>query len=625
MNAMGYFFAHILEWCYGLTHNYGWAIVLFTLLTRVIMLPISVIVQLNSIKMVRMYPEMNQIKAKFYGNKDMISEENYKLYKQEKYHPALDLLPVILQLIILMGVIEGIKRVSVPNTMFFGFDLSLIPGRTLGKYILIPVVAAFSAWLMCFFQNIANVLQSEQSKANKYITMGISVALSLYLGFLVNGGVALYWTVGNLLAIAMLYMLNACINPKKHIDYESLRSSKEELNKVIATQSAVKKKLTPEEIARDKADYKRFLKYGTKQIVFYSERNGFYKYYRGVIEYILRKTDIVIHYITSDINDEVFQMASDKFITYYISENRFIVLMMKMDSDMVVMTMPDLQKYQIKKSLIRDDTEYVYMDHGIGSDNLMLRKHALDHFDTIFTSNDNAYNEIRGQEKAYNLKPKNLIRFGSCLIDDMIRDYKPGNREPNQIPTILIGPSWQPDNIMDTCIDDLLDSLLTCELHVIVRPHPQYVRHNKTRLEDIRDKYASYANFELQTDFASNSTVFNADILITDWSSITFEYAFTTLKPVLFIDTPMKVMNPDWKEIDVTPLDLEIRTRIGLSIAPDECKQADQTVNRLLSDSRFSPDSMSLMRDRYLYNVGNSAQEGARYLINRIIEYSKAD
>ncbi len=629
INAIGRAFAVLLAGCYRIIPDYGWSIILFTLLSKVILIPISVMVQYNSIKMVRMYPEMNRIKAKYFGNRDMISEENYNLYKREGYHPMLDMVPVIVQLIVLMGVVEGLKQFSVSDTVWAGFDLGVIPSTVMGRYVLVPVIAAVSAWFMCFMQNKINVLQSEQSKANQYITMGISVGLSLYLGFFVTAGVALYWTVGNILAVVQLFILNACIDPRKSIDYEALEASKSELDKVVSSQSAVKKRLSREELAREKADYKRFLKYGSKQIVFYSEKKGFYKYYKDVIEYILSKTDIVIHYITGDPEDDIFKSDRDNLKSYFISENRLIVLMMKMDADMVVMTMPDLQKYQIKRSLVRDDIEYVYMDHGINSLNLTLRKHAIDYFDTIFVANDNLYNEIRAQEKFYGLKEKNLVRYGYCLIDNMIEEYKKSiaDTDPSvasaRRPSILIGPSWQPDNIMDTCIDDLLTSLLKLDMDVIVRPHPQYVRHKSEALKALEDRYKGHDNFTLQTDFSSNSTVFNADIMITDWSGIAYEYSLTTLKPTLFIDTPMKVMNPDYEEIGVVPFDIEIRNKIGISISPEECIRADETVKRLLNESDFSSDSLKAVREKYLYNVGNSAAVGGNYIIGRLIEYSK--
>ncbi len=623
MKILGDLFGLLLRFCYKITDNYGLSIILFTLITKIILLPISVMVQRNSIKMVKMYPEMNHIKAKYFGNKDMASEEEYQLYKREKYHPMLDLIPVILQLIILMGVVDGIHRLNVINKFFLILDLGVTPVKTGGISILIPILAAISSWLMCFTQNKANVLQSEQSKANQTITLLLSVGLSLYLGFFVPGGVGFYWVISNLMSIILMYLLNYFINPQKYIDYRALEESKNELARVTQYAAKANERRSSELVSLEKRDYKKFLKYEHKQIVFYSEGNGFYKYFQNVIELILKKTDIIIHYITSDADDEVFKLQNDNFRVYYITENKLIVLMMKMDADIVVMTMPDLQKYHIKRSMVRNDIEYVYMDHGIGSVNLMLRKHALDYFDTIFASNEISYAEIREQEKKYNLKEKTVLKYGFALIDNMIENY---NRQPvhhNSPKIILIAPSWQDDNLLDLCIDEILQALTGHGYQIILRPHPQYVRHFKEKLKILENKYASCTDFSIENSFSSNDTVFNADILITDWSGIAYEYSFTTLKPSLFINTPMKIMNPDYQEIPVVPFDIEIRNQIGISVELSELHTLPDIINQLLSESKYSNEKLKEMRDKYLYNISGSAEVGAGYLINRLIEKSK--
>ena len=75
MEYLGRFFSVILNWCNGLTGNFWWAIVVFTLITKIILLPVSVMVQRNSIKMVRMYPEMNRIKDVNPRNLERVYEE----------------------------------------------------------------------------------------------------------------------------------------------------------------------------------------------------------------------------------------------------------------------------------------------------------------------------------------------------------------------------------------------------------------------------------------------------------------------------------------------------------------------------------------------------------------------
>ena len=83
---------------------------------------------------------------------------------------------------------------------------------------------------------------------------------------------------------------------------------------------------------------------------------------------------------------------------------------------------------------------------------------------------------------------------------------------------------------------------------------PQHVRHMPEKMEGLKERYKDDTDIEIQTDFSSNSTVFEADLMITDWSGIAYEYAYTTCKPVLFIDTPMKIMNPEYKRLELSHL-----------------------------------------------------------------------
>lgn len=602
----------LINLCYGFSHNYWMAILVFTLLTKVILLPLSVWVQKNSIKTVRMSPEMNHIKAAYFGNQEAISEEQYKLFKREKYSPFADLVPLFVQLALLMGVVEAVKR---------GTDLTDIPVMTGGTTMVIPLLAALSAFFMCYVQNKINVLQSEQGLLNKYGTMAFSVALSLYLGFFVSVGVGFYWSCSNIFSIVQLVLLNIWINPKDYIDYEALEASKEELRKARAFMSSKQKedKANPYR-ARGRADYKRFLKERDKKIVFYSEKNGFYKYYKNIIEEIIRRTNIVVHYITNDPEDEVFRMESDQFRPYYINENRMIVLMMKMETQIMVMTTPDLENFQLKRSYVQKDIEYVYVPHDVNSSNLTFHKNALDHFDTIFTSGPKNKAEIAEREQKFGLQAKNLVEWGSSVIDDMTASYEQTHTKDSG--TILIAPSWQEDNILDSCIEEMLDRLVMTKYHIIVRPHPQYVRHFEARIDALAAKYQAHG-VEFQKDFSSNKTVYMADLLVTDWSSIAFEYTFSTLKPVLFINTPMKIVNPDYEELETVPIDIELRDKVGISLDVKRIgEEIAQVVDRLLGDAQFSRDSMQKLKEDYIYNVGTSGKVGAKYMIEQLVKRS---
>ena len=69
----------IMAFCYNMFNNYGLAIILFTIISKVVLLPLSIWVQKNSIKMVKMQPSINKIKIKYFGDKDKISDETQEL------------------------------------------------------------------------------------------------------------------------------------------------------------------------------------------------------------------------------------------------------------------------------------------------------------------------------------------------------------------------------------------------------------------------------------------------------------------------------------------------------------------------------------------------------------------
>lgn len=615
--------AWIMKQCYTLCGNYGVAVILFTFITKIILLPVSVWVQKNSIKMVKIQPDINFLKVRHFGDADAIAEGQNKLFRQAGYHPLASIVPTVIQLVLLMAVIAAIKAGMADSSIdmrFLGVDLSLIPAQGRGWLILSPIAAGASAWLMCAAQNQSNVLQAEQDNWNKYGMLILSVGLSLYLGWFVSVGVALYWVASNLFSIAQLYLLNMAIDPKKYVDYARLEESKKQLSELQQLGGKRHGREARELARRERADYKRFFSVLNKHLVFYSESSGFYKYYKGIIEYILKNTNIAVHYITSDPNDQVFAISQSqpRLKPYYIAEKRLITLMMKLDCDVMVMTMPDIENFHIKRSYVRKDIEYVYVPHCIDSINMTMRTGAVDYYDSVLCVGKHQKEEITNTEAVYGLPHKTLVDWGYTLLDEMRAQYAASAHEDKPGKKILIAPSWQKDNIVDSCLEEILDTLKGRGYQITVRPHPQEVRLKQAYMEQLEAKYAADRDVEIQTDFSSNSTVFEADLLITDWSGITYEYAFTTLRPVLFIDTPMKVMNPEYEKINTPPINIWMREVIGAVVKPDELEKLPEAVERLLSGRDEYRERIDRFVHEYVYNLGNSGEVGAKYIINEI-------
>lgn len=666
---------YVMYGCYFIIKNYGISIIVFTLLTKFILFPVSLLTQKNSIKMVQMQPELNSLKIKYIDDKDKYTDEQVALYKRYKYNPLMDIVPLLIQIVIVLGLIGVVYRplsyvmnidkgvieqlkdwlvntlnipadnmyqleifrqiragaevpASIPaeivesirglNMNFLGIDLGLVPSFTENYVLLlIPLLAGLSAWLLCYAQNKINVLQIAQNNVVKIATTVIMIGFSVYFCFLVPAGVGLYWIFGNLFAIPSMMLTNVVIPPKKYIDYDYLLKTKEQM--------LLKEKEHKKYAKREKADYKRFFSVKGMKLMVYSEQNGFYKYYAGMIDYICEHSDIEIHYVTSDPNDKIFEDKREQIKAYYVASDRFLIpLFMKLDCDMCIMTAPDLEKYHIKRSRVRSDIEYVYVSHGMGSNALTLRKGALDWYDTVFCTGIDSENEIRDTEELYHTKPKVLIEAGYMLLDEMIEKYEANAKNTvNNPPKILIAPSWQPDNIVESCVEELLSQLQKTKYDIILRPHPQMVRHAPEKFQELHQKYDG-TNIEIQTDFSSNNPVMEADVLITDWSDISFEFAFTTKRPVLFINTPMKIMNPEYDKIKTKPINIAVRSIIGKSVEPNELDKVNGIISEFIANKAAYHDTIEKTLNEKVFNVGKSKIIYGRYVIKRLTPQKKA-
>jgi len=614
----------IVQPCYDIVGNWWVAILMFTLITKVILMPMALWVQWNSIKMVQIMPAINRLKVKHFGDRETIGEKQNQLNKEQGYHPLLSLIPLAIQIVILFGLVDVIHSITdsgTPGTEFLG----LVPVEDGGLSLVMPLLAGLSAVALGFAQNRINPLQREQSRAEKNFTNGLSIALSLFLGFFVAAGMAFYWICSNLSAIAVQALCNVIMKPKKYIDYDDLAESRAELAELESLEAGRKRKWYQRDplAKREKADYKRFFGIDGKHIVFYSEGSGFYKYFKGAIEYLLSHSDCVIHYVTNDPNDQVFGIAErlPRIKPYYIGEQRAITLMMKMDADVVVTTLEDLENFYIKRSYIRKDIEYVFMFHHMMSCHLTPTKQAYDHYDTLLCVGPHQVAEVRRAEELYGLPRKNLVEAGYDLIDEEVAAYESMQGRRDGAPTVLIAPSWQEGNLLDTCVDDMLQTLTGRGWRVIVRPHPEYTKRYRPRWESLQARWSHVPDSEIyfEKDFSSNETIWTSDVLITDWSSIACEFAFSTLKPCIFVDTPMKVGNASWEELGIEPTDISLRNQVGVSFAPERASEIGDTVESMLAASADWRDRIERVRSGFIYNLGHGAEHSGEYLLGAML------
>ena len=617
------FFGWLMDACHQLCPNWWADIVIFTFITKVLQFPVSLWCQANSLKMVSLMPATNRIKIEHYGDNDTIGEETAALFKREKYYPMLSLVPLAIQVVILMAfvkVIYGIgDRLTVPGAA--KPLIACVPWTDGGIAWLMPLFAGAAAWLLGYTQNVFNPLQHEQTRTQQMVTNGISICISLFLGCFVATGVGLYWAASNLFSILVQLCENLVMPPRKYVDYPVLRRSQAELKKFESSIKA-KEVVSPEGRRREKADYRRFFKVANKHIVFYAESGGFYKYFASVIDWLIEHTNLTIHYVTNDPHDKVLSGGNPRIRAYYIGPVKIIPLFMKMDADMVVMTTPDLGTYQLKRSYVKKDVEYVYIDHGTSSIHMVLRKGAFDNFNTIFLAGSFQIPEHRKTEELYKLKAKTLVPTGYAYLGDLIRNYEA--RPKAQGLQVLLAPSYQKDNILDLCLDNLLSGLCKIRgIKVILRPHPQYVRRFPAKMQAIVEKYKGEKWIELDVDFSRPPALYESDIVITDWSSISYEFSFVTKRPSIQINTPPKIINPDYEKIGIVATDITFRDRIGVSLDVDKVSEIDGIITDIMAHPDIYRSKIENLLETEFYDPLKSAEVAGKYILDSLVNRKK--
>ena len=110
MELIANFFGYLLNFIYDFVQNYGVALILFTIVLKIIMLPISIKQQSSMKKTAKLQAEMNKIQMKYKNNPEMYNKEVMALYKREKVIPMSGCLSTILQLVLFIGVFLLVSR-----------------------------------------------------------------------------------------------------------------------------------------------------------------------------------------------------------------------------------------------------------------------------------------------------------------------------------------------------------------------------------------------------------------------------------------------------------------------------------------------------------------------------------
>ena len=359
------------------------------------------------------------------------------------------------------------------------------------------------------------------------------------------------------------------------------------------------------------------LKNSEREIVFYAENKASMNHFRTLISELTEVMNHQICYVTSVKDDPILSTNNKNIIPFFIGDKTARTkFFLTLKSKILLMDMPDLETYHIKRSKI-SPVHYIYIFHSMFSVHSYLRKKALDNFDTIFCVGPHHVKEIRAMEQLYNLKQKKLIEYGFGRLDTLLHEKESfEGTSLNNDKTVLITPSYGKHNILEKCGVQLIDILLKSNYKVFLRPHFRILQESKDLIEIIRKKFNNNPNFTLHDGVIPKEIFHNSSCLISDWSGISMEYAFVFERPVIFIDVPQKKNNPDADELFIKPIEVSIREKIGHIISINNLEQILKILDNIDINSEYFQKQIKEIRLDVVFNISHSSEIGAKYIMN---------
>lgn len=283
MKIFGWPLGFVMLGCYLVTgNNYALAIVLFTVVTRILLLPLSIKQQKEQAKLQLFQPKLENIQKKYGNNRERYNEEIQKLYTEEGYNPMSGCLPSLVQFPILFGVIdvvykpiyhilrvatsvinemaetataaghdlgtayytqlnllkvvrenrelfssydrEIVEKIANFNMSAFGLDLSETPkfsltyGDGFNWYLLIPIACGVFQLIQTIYINKHNTAASNNGAGAMNIMLYTMPLFSVYIAFIVPAGVGFYWAVSAIVMLLQSIFLNWKYNPRQMAD-----------------------------------------------------------------------------------------------------------------------------------------------------------------------------------------------------------------------------------------------------------------------------------------------------------------------------------------------------------------------------------------------------------------------
>lgn len=227
MNIISNALGHVLRIIFELVQNYGLSIILFTIVVKVLLLPLTIKQTKSTKAMQDIQPKILEIQTKYKDKPEKQQQEIMKIYTEAKINPLAGCLPLLIQMPILIALFSVLRE---PVTYGVFVDQAQFSTAAKGflwiKDLTTPdVILAVLSGATTFLMQTLMMPKDQQQGSMKMMTYVMS-AMMLFWGFSFPAGLTLYWTIGNVFAIAQHYLIMNPLRAKLAVSKEEVVDEK---------------------------------------------------------------------------------------------------------------------------------------------------------------------------------------------------------------------------------------------------------------------------------------------------------------------------------------------------------------------------------------------------------------
>lgn len=351
--------------------------------------------------------------------------------------------------------------------------------------------------------------------------------------------------------------------------------------------------------------------------VIFADHKRYWNVFKPVCdEFEKRRLPLV--YWTASPDDPALSEKYEHVKTEFIGEgNKAFARLNMMNAGIVLSTTPGLDVYQWKRS--RNVDCYVHIFHEVGEP-LTYRMFGVDAYDALLFNGSFQEHYIRLLESKRKEKAKECAVVGCCYLDTMKeRLSKIGVAEcKSDKKTILLAPSWGQSAILSKYGKDILNALIKTGYKIIVRPHPQSFTSEKEMIENLEKEFPESENFKWNRDNDNFDVLNEADLLITDFSGVVFDFTLVFDKPIIYADTSFNSDPYDASWIDEPLWRFEKLKELGIKLDKKDFPKMKEMI-----DSVIENKELKASRDRVRAEAWQYQGQGAEKTVDWLLEKYK--